>query len=387
MKNKVVLFGASGYTGKLTAEALVKNGLRPVIAGRNAAKLEALSMALGGLEIHLANSEQPDSLDPILNEGDVLISTVGPFTRYGQSALGAAIRCKAHYLDSTGEPGFIRKVFQTYGPLAQANKIAAITAFGYDYVPGHCAAGAAIENSGSEIDRVDIGYFTTENRRFSMSQGTLSSVQSAMFEPGVFYTKQQLNESYSDGKVRNFVLNGKSRSAASVPGSEHLALPNSYPKLSEINTYLGWFGSASKLMPMAAKFQSLLFKIPGYKLGLEKLLNRLSNSQGKGPNAIQRDQCGSHIVALAYDKSGRQVARTELVGANPYSYTAEMLAWGAEFLLSNEVKNFGALGPIEAFGLDNLIAGCKQAGLELTQINLSDSSTRINKQVDRNLKA
>jgi len=47
-----------------------------------------------------------------------------------------------------------------------------------------------------------------------------------------------------------------------------------------------------------------------------------------------------------------------------------VLAWGAEYLLSNEVTNFGALGPIEAFGLDNLIAGCKQAGLELTQVNL-----------------
>lgn len=370
MNNKVILFGASGYTGKLTAEALVNIGLRPILAGRDATKLEALSVHLGGLETHLANVEQAESLDPILNEGDVLISTVGPFTKYGQSALGAAIRRKAHYLDSTGEPGFIRKVFQTYGPLAKANKIAAITAFGYDYVPGHCAAGAAIEGAAADIERVDIGYFTTENSRFSMSQGTLSSVRSAIFEPGVFYADRQLNETYSDGKVRNFVFNGQSRSAASVPGSEHLALPNSYPQLKEINTYLGWFGTASKLMPWATKLQALLFKIPGYKTTLENLLDRLPGSQGKGPNAIQRDQCGSHIVALAYDKSGQQVSRTELIGANPYSYTADMLAWGADYLLKNEVKHFGALGPIEAFGLENLIAGCKQAGLELKQTNV-----------------
>jgi len=380
MTKKVILFGASGYTGTLTAEALVKIGLRPVLAGRNASKLDALSTQLGGLEIHLANVDQPDSLDPILNEGDVLISTVGPFTRYGQSALGAAIRRKAHYIDSTGEPGFIAKVFQTYGPLAQLNKIVAITAFGYDYVPGHCAAAAAIENAEVDIDRVDIGYFTTQNSRFSMSQGTLASIQSAMFEPGLYYSNRHLSEAYTDGKVRNFVLNGVSRSAASVPSSEHLALPNSYPSLSEINTYLGWFGAASNFLPIAAKFQSLLFKIPGYKTGLEKLLNLVSSSQGKGPNAIQRDQCGSHVVALAYDKLGRQVSRAELIGANPYSYTADMLAWGADYLLSNEVKTFGALGPIEAFGLDNLIAGCKQAGLELTQCKLEQTSQATEKE-------
>lgn len=372
MDNKIILFGATGYTGRLTAETLVGQGIKPVIAGRSLAKLEALAENLGGLEIRQANVEQPESIDDILNPGDILISTVGPFTKYGPATLGAAIRKQAHYLDSTGEPGFIRKVFQTYGPLAQANKIAAITAFGYDYVPGHCAAAAAIEKSGETIDRVDIGYFTTENSRFSMSQGTRSSVTSAMLEPGVFFAGNRLNEAHSDGKVRNFVINGSSCAAASVPGSEHLALPTSYPSLTEVNTYLGWFGWASHLMPFMAKSQSLLFKIPGYKSGLEKLINKLPASQGKGPSPLQREKCGSHIIALAYNKAGQQVSRAELTGTNPYTYTANILSWGAQYLLKNPPTHYGALGPVEAFGSDNLIQGCQQAGLELTVNTLNN---------------
>ena len=118
MAGRIVLYGATGYTGELTARALVARGARPVLAGRTASKLERLAAELGGdLETATADVADPASVRGLVEEGDVLITTVGPFARFGEPAVEAAIDAGATYLDSTGEPAFIRRVFERrFGP-------------------------------------------------------------------------------------------------------------------------------------------------------------------------------------------------------------------------------------------------------------------------------
>ena len=110
-----MLFGATGYTGQLTARALVARGATPLLAARSADRLGALAGELGGLEFAVADVAQPQTVRALLERGDVLVSTVGPFVRWGAPAVRAAIDTGAHYLDSTGEPPFIRTVFERYG--------------------------------------------------------------------------------------------------------------------------------------------------------------------------------------------------------------------------------------------------------------------------------
>ena len=114
MAGRIVLFGATGYTGRLTAEAMVERGLRPVLAARSRDKLEALASKLdkSGLETAVADVSDPPSVRALVERGDVLVTTVGPFARWGTPAAAAASTAGAHYLDSTGEPPFIREVFE-----------------------------------------------------------------------------------------------------------------------------------------------------------------------------------------------------------------------------------------------------------------------------------
>ena len=84
MSSRIVLFGASGYTGDLTAREMVARGMTPVLAGRRREPLEALATELGGLEIKLADVENPASVHALVEKGDVLVSTVGPFMRFGE---------------------------------------------------------------------------------------------------------------------------------------------------------------------------------------------------------------------------------------------------------------------------------------------------------------
>src|SRR5829696_6726555 len=108
MAGRIVVFGATGYTGRLVSEALVGSGARPVLAARNAETLEGLAGELGGgLETQTADVGRPESLRALVERGDVLVSCVGPFNEYGDPAVEAAIDAGAHYIDSTGESRFI----------------------------------------------------------------------------------------------------------------------------------------------------------------------------------------------------------------------------------------------------------------------------------------
>jgi hypothetical protein len=88
----IVLFGATGYTGRLTAAALREAGAKPVLAARNPRTLAVLAEELGGgLETAVADVADPPSVRALLEPGDVMVSTVGPFARWGAPAIEAAI--------------------------------------------------------------------------------------------------------------------------------------------------------------------------------------------------------------------------------------------------------------------------------------------------------
>ena len=91
MSSRIVVFGATGYTGRLVAERLVARGERPVLAGRDERRLAELSERLGGLETVKADAMRRNSVFAAVGPGDVLISTVGPFAKWGDAAVRAAI--------------------------------------------------------------------------------------------------------------------------------------------------------------------------------------------------------------------------------------------------------------------------------------------------------
>ncbi len=359
MAGRVVLFGATGYTGELTAEAMVERGLRPVLAARSKTKLEALAAKLGqDLETVVADVSDPRSVSALVEEGDVLVTTVGPFVRWGTPAAAAATHAGAHYLDSTGEPAFIREVFERYGPAAQRKGAGMLTSFGYDWVPGNLAGGLALRGAGKDAVRVDIGYFFTG--KGSMSGGTQASSVGALAEPGFAFRDGRICSERGAKRVRSFSVEGKDKDAVSVGGSEHFALPRSSPQLREVNVYLGWFGPLARPMQVL----SVGMGLPGAATVVKKLGERFVKGSTGGPDAAARAKSGSYVVAIAYDAAGREMCEVHLTGVDGYTFTGRILAWGAEQAASGGLQGTGALGPVEAFGLVALADGCRWAGLE-----------------------
>src|SRR3954470_9625311 len=109
MPRRIVVFGATGYTGELVTRALVERGARPVLAARSQEKLDKLAAELTTtepLETQTADVGDQRSVRTLVERGDVLVSTVGPFARWGDAAADAAVDAGALYIDSTGEPAF-----------------------------------------------------------------------------------------------------------------------------------------------------------------------------------------------------------------------------------------------------------------------------------------
>ena len=357
MASRIVIFGATGFTGRLVAERLAAQGASPVLAGRSEESLRALAEPLG-LEWRTADAMRQNSVFALLEPGDVLVSLVGPFVKWGEPALRAAIAAKGVYIDSTGEPPFIRRVFEDFRPPAERAGAALLPAMGYDFVPGALAAALALEEAGPDALRVDVGYYAFGA---GISSGTRRSAVGIMFEDGFAFRGGRVQPARLAERVRSFRAKGKDRDAISIGGAEHYTLPAVHPTLLEVNVYLGWFGALARPLQAGSLAGSVALRVPGVRGALKAAGDRLVEVGG-GPD--QPAGGISWAVAEAYDAAGERLAEVHLSGSEPYALTAGILAWAARRAAAPGGGGPRARGPGGAVGVGAREAGWREAGLE-----------------------
>lgn len=362
-----MLFGATGYTGRLTARALVEGGARPVLAGRGRERLDALAAELGGLEVALADAASPESVRGLVAGGDVLVTTVGPMARFGLAALEAALDRGAHYVDSSGESSWVRFVFEHMAAAAKRAGTAVLPALAYDSVPGNLAAALALEEAGDRADRVRVGYFVTGAGRGlraglrQMSGGSRATFARMALEPAFAYRGGRLVTERGSARVGRFRVAGEIRRGVSFGTTEALSLPRLYPSVRDVETYFGWFDRASHLLRVGAMPLSALARVRPIRLGLHAVAAR-AGSSGDAP---ADERSGSLFVAEAL-AGDALLARVVMEGINGYAFSGRMIAWAASRLAAGSVTVTGVHGPVEAFGLGPLMEGVAEAGIERT---------------------
>ena len=376
MAGRIVLYGATGYMGGLTARAMVAGGARPVLAGRDQGRLDALAARLAQegdqaqLETVVAEATGPGQLRGLIGAGDVLVSTAGPFMKVGRPVVAAAVDAGAIYLDSSGEPPFIRQVFEEFGPRAERTGAVLLTAFGYDYVPGNLAGALALQAAGPTAARVRVGYFVRGNLRKAGSAGTRASATGLLLDPGYALRGGRIVTERIAAHLASFELDGTRKEAFSIGSSEQFALPRLRPPsagadggpepvpVTDVGVYLGWFGRATRLVHYGSVLSTPLGRLPAAHRALDAVTRRIQRSRsGPGTQAIVSD-----VVAVAAEASGHTLAAVRLTGGDPYSFTAPILAWAAAKAAADGVRPAGALGPVEAFGIGSLESACAAAG-------------------------
>ncbi len=183
----LVLFGATGFVGKLTAEYLTgaaPESARIALAGRSLDKLTAVRDGLGpkaanwGLVV--ADSKDQAALDELAARTKVVVTTVGPYLRYGMPLVAACAKAGTHYADLTGEPLFIREAIDAYHEQAVATGAKIVNSCGYDSIPSDLSVyqlyrRTVEDNSGELVDTTLVA-----SLKGGVSGGTIDSGRAMM---------------------------------------------------------------------------------------------------------------------------------------------------------------------------------------------------------------
>ena len=156
-KLDIVVYGATGFTGSLCVKYLKENypGIQIAIGGRNQKKLQSvLDKYSLDCKIFVADGDDSAALDKITSATKVVLSTAGPFHRYGSKMVASCVKNSTHYVDITGENFWVREMIAKHHEEAKQKGVRIIPACGYDSIPSDLGVFFAAKSFGSPIKSI-----------------------------------------------------------------------------------------------------------------------------------------------------------------------------------------------------------------------------------------
>jgi short subunit dehydrogenase-like uncharacterized protein len=348
----IAVYGATGYTGRLVTAELAGAGADLVISGRNRRKLDLLAAETESeVTVKQAALDDPASLRDLLADCAVVVDCAGPFVRYGEPVLAAAVQTRTHYLDTTGEQPYMKLAFERYGPGASEAEIVVIPAMGFDFVPGDMIASLTAEGM-DELDELSVSYCW---QGFTPSQGTARSTLEILRGGGVEWREGAWVRAGGQGPAgtHEFPAPIGPRRMIRYPSGEQITVPR-HIRTRNVHTTMNAsaFGS-ERLAPLTAVMAGpagLALRTP-----LKRLADAVVSRLPEGPSAAQRDRMRWTIACEA--KRGEVIRRGVISGKDVYGLTAAAIRQGAMIAAGRGFDARGALAPSQAFSPKDFLAG------------------------------
>jgi short subunit dehydrogenase-like uncharacterized protein len=347
----IVLFGATGFVGELTAEYLAQhspNGTRIALAGRSAPRLEALRQRLERPDwgVLVADVTAEESIRALAEAGRVVISTVGPYLKYGEPLVAACAKAWTDYVDLTGESEFVDLMYLRYHSVAKESGARLVHSCGFDSIPYDLGALFTVSQLPEDVPIALRGFGAASG---SISGGTFHSAVGQMGrlkESGrVARQRRSVERNAADGRI------AEGREVRGIPGRPHneplangwvVSVPTVDPqhvlRSARLDPRYGPDFSYSHFIVTKRLRSTVAF---GAGVGVvatfaqlqstRNLLLRLK-SPGSGPSAERRAKSFFRVrmVADYGSNSARERLITEIRGGDPgYGETAKMLAESA----------------------------------------------------------
>jgi short subunit dehydrogenase-like uncharacterized protein len=338
----IAVYGATGFTGGLIARELKGIGAEFLIAGRDRRKLEALSEELGGVPLAAVSVDDPAGLREMLEPCSVVAACAGPFTLHGEPLVAAAAETGTHYLDTTGEQGFMRMVFDRYGARAAETGAALISGMGFDYAPGDLIAALTAAGMGP-LEELVLAYRV---HGFTPTHGTALSGLEIMRGGDVVWSDgdwRPAPRSADGGRWRFPGPIGEQRMLR-YPAGEQITVPR-HVETARVRTLLNGMVIPPRLMPLAAASSPLLGL--AMRTPLRRAMGALIRRLPAAPSARERQAARFTISCEARGRSG--VRRGTVHGSDVYGLTAVSVAHGALLCADPTYERSGALAPAQAF--------------------------------------
>jgi short subunit dehydrogenase-like uncharacterized protein len=376
-QHDIVLFGATGFTGGLTAEYLAAHAgdsTRWALAGRSRQKLEDVRRRLGDAAAELplieADAGDPRSVRELAESTRVVISTVGPYIHYGEPLVAACAAAGTDYLDLTGEPEFVDLMWLRYHEQAQSSGARLVHSCGFDSIPYDLGALFTVEQLPEDVPIKLEGFVSAGGRPSGGTYHSAVHIMGRLRHSARVARERRAKEERPQG-----------RRVRGVPGTPHrdaladgwvVPFPTIDPQtvlrsaraldrygpnftyshylvVGSLPTALGLGAGAGGLIALAQLPQT------------RKLLLKWKDP-GEGPTPEQR-QKGWFKVRFAAAANGTRLI-TEVSGGDPgYGETSKMLGESALCLAHDQVpQTAGQVTPAVAMG-DALIGRLRRAGI------------------------
>jgi short subunit dehydrogenase-like uncharacterized protein len=357
---KVVVYGASGYTGKLIAEFLAKRGIRFVAAGRNGERLEAEMADVPGLKTAdyevRAVTHEAGALAGLFRGRAVVINVTGPFMQIGEPVVQAALAEGCHYLDTTGEQDWVIFLRDRYAKDFEAKGLLLCPANAFMWTAGQLAIETLLETPG--IDSFDLIYAPNGSPTVA---STLSFLR--MCTKPQYILSHNVLETWPEASYIQVSVPHTHEILRGLPwggGCEPIWY-QADPRVRSIRVCVAFPNSpfADWVLERMREFASLA---PGLSpQEAEALTNHWGRQIAQTPPREIEDVNRCVVSARARGRlAGRNLA---LYATSPYLQTAALSAASTAQLLEGRQSRIGFASPAAAFGHRYLIDALNSAGL------------------------
>ncbi|GAB3047761.1 hypothetical protein GCM10027053_02110 [Intrasporangium mesophilum] len=365
----VIVYGASGYTGRLICEYLREFNVPFVAAGRDKDKLnEAMAQNVAGIET--ANFEiqtvehSVEALTELFRGASVVCNTVGPFARFGPEVVEASLAAGVHYLDTTGEQDWLIRCDEKYGADFAAAGLLLAPGVAQMYTTGEIAAQLCLETPG--LDTLDIAVFWSGSPTIASTQSIL--VNAAMSK--AYYLEQNAYQEWDpDAGLYQLAIPGQHELALALPwgGTSHPVWFRRDPRVANVRVLGGVLNKplmlgvpqivaaaleATKDLDPDAKYAAL-------KATAEQVMNQMPPRENPRLNK-------SLDSVHASGPLGR--AHCVIHGNQNYKQTGALQAYAAYSLLQQPPHRAGFASACQAFGHRELLGVLRSFGLVMEPV-------------------
>jgi len=360
MSAEVVIYGASGYTGKLIAWHLAEYGIPFIAAGRSQERLEEQMAGIAELEGHdyqcVAIDHNEEAIGELLKGKKIVYNVVGPFMQLAEPVVKAALDSGCHYLDTTGEQDWMFHAKRTYGAQFAAKGLLLIPACSWMWVGGLLAAEVALEHPG--VDSLDMLYLADS---YTSVASTMSFMR--MLVGDQYHLVNNALETWPRATAYQVATPDFHMQLKSLPwgGSGEVVWYEDDPRVTNCSVLVAFRNAemVGAVIDMVQDFEDKYSHLEGEER--EQQTNSMGNTLVSEEPPRENPDVNRSIISCKARGNTESVS-VILRGNSPYLQTAAFAAEACKRILNGEQHGAGAISPAAAFGARELIAAVAQRG-------------------------
>jgi len=364
----VVVYGASGYTGRLICEYLREFNVPFVAAGRDKARIAEALQRVPGIDtvdheiVEVAHDTGP--LTELFAGASVVCNTVGPFAQYGGEVVQACIEAGCHYVDTTGEQDWLIDCEENYGKAMADKGLLLSPGIAQMYTTGEIAAGICLETPG--LDTLDILVFW---KGLPTIASTRTILVNACLAKAYYLEQNRYVEWPADGGLHDVVVPGQHETGLALPwgGTSHPVWFRRDPRVANVKVLGGVFDRA-----LMQGVPQIVGAVAGQIQGLPKAEQHrvLTEQAAAVMNEMPPREYTRINTSLDSVHASGPLGRAHCVihGNSNYKQTGLLQAYAAYSLLQQPPRRAGFASGCQAFGHRELLGVLRNFGLVMEPI-------------------